>query len=151
LSGLFLAAYTLPALLIGWFIGPLTKRFGKKRTAFSGMLIGSLILSFFSFSPGPVFTILIVFSASLFISCSLPAINSAYADYISEASVVEGEVEGLEDFSFNIGYVLGPVCAGILADYTGIDYAFSLLGFCGVVLLLTTPKSINIRPNRKEL
>lgn len=31
-GGLFLAAYTLPALMVGWFVGPLTKHFGKKRT-----------------------------------------------------------------------------------------------------------------------
>lgn len=39
LGGLFLAAYTSPILFAGWFIGPLTKHFGKMKTAFMGLLI----------------------------------------------------------------------------------------------------------------
>ena len=116
LGGLFLAAYCLPALLVGALVGPLTARLGKKRTGLFGLLAGSLFLSLFSFSPSPTATILLVFFASLFTSLALPAINGAYADYISEAGAVEGEIESLEDFSFNAAYVLGPILAGFLDD-----------------------------------
>lgn len=154
-SGLFLAAYSLPALIVGWHMGNLTKRFGKKRTAFTGLLIGSLILSSFSFSPNQVVSIAIVFASSLFISMALPAINSAYADYISEATQVEGEIESLEDFAFNIGYVVGPISAGVLADAVGMKGAFSILGLLGavlaIILLTMTPKSIKIKTKSSEL
>ena len=154
-GGLFLTAYTLPALLVGWFVGSLTKRFGKKRTAFVGVLIGSLILSSFAFLPDSIVSIVAVFLASVFISLSLPAINSAYADYISEAPQVEGEIEGLEDFAFNIGYMAGPVSAGILADVFSIPAAFSILGVMGailaLILLAVTPRNINIKTKPSEL
>lgn len=154
-GGLFLAAYSLPALIVGWFMGTLTKRFGKKRTAFVGLLIGSLILSSFFYLPHPILSIAIVFIASFFISIALPAINAAYADYISEATAVEEEIESLEDFAFNIGYVLGPISAGVLADVVGIKSAFSVLGVLGamlaVFLLLRTPKSIIIKTKASEL
>jgi len=154
-GGLFLVAYTMPALIVGWFVSSLTKHLGKKRTAFTGLLIGSLILSSFFYSPNSVISIVIVFVASLFISMALPAINAAYADYISEAIQVEGEVVGLEDFSFNIGYVLGPISAGILADVLSIPAAFSLLGLVGVImasiLLVVTPKHIIIKIIPTEL
>ena len=154
-GGLFLTAYTLPALLVGWFVGSLTKRFGKKRTAFVGVLIGSLILSSFAFWPDSIISIVAVFLASVFISLSLPAINSAYADYISEAPQVEGEIEGLEDFAFNIGYMAGPVSAGILADVFSIPAAFSILGVMGamlaLILLAVTPRNINIKTRPSEL
>ncbi|MCX6712748.1 MAG: MFS transporter [Candidatus Vogelbacteria bacterium] len=34
-GGLFLTAFSLPALLVGWFVGGLTKHFGKKRIAYA--------------------------------------------------------------------------------------------------------------------
>lgn len=86
---------------------------------------------------------------------SMPAINAAYADYISEATQVEGEIEGLEDFAFNIGYVLGPISAGVLADTLGMKGAFSILGLLGVILavilLVVTPKTITIKTRPSEL
>jgi MFS family permease len=86
---------------------------------------------------------------------ALPAINAAYADYISEAPQVEGEIEGLEDFAFNIGYVVGPISAGVLADILGMKGAFSILGAFGAalafILLVVTPKNIVIRTNKSEL
>lgn len=154
-GGIFLVAYALPALIIGWFVGSLTKRFGKKKTAFSALLIGSLILSSFSLASNPIISILIVLLASLFTSMALPAINAAYADYISEAPQVEGEIESLEDLAFNIGYVVGPFSAGVLADILGMKGAFSILGIFGAVLafilLVVTPKNIIIRTNQSEL
>ncbi len=147
-GGLFLASYTLPALLLGWFVGSLTKKFGKKRTAFFGLLIGSMILTPLALLSNPWSVIALTFFSSLFISIALPSINGAYADYISEAPQVGGEIESVEDFSFNIGYVLGPICAGLFADLFNISIAFSILGVMGVVvaliLLKITPKQINI-------
>lgn len=154
-SGLFLTAYTLPALFVGWFVGKLTRRYGKKRTAILGMLIGSVVLSPFAFFASPYLAIIAVFAASLFTSISYPAISGAYADYISEAPQVEGEIEGIEDFSFNLGYVVGPILAGILGDHFSIPAAFSILGVIGtilaLVLLAITPKQINITTKRSEL
>ena len=106
-------------------------------------------MSSFFFVTNSLFSIAVIFVASFFISMSLPAINAAYADYISEAPYVEGEIEGLEDFAFNIGYVAGPILAGVLADLVSIKGAFSTLGLFGTglaaVLLIVTPKSITIR------
>lgn len=154
-GGFFLVAYSLPVLIIGWFVGSLNKNFGKKRTAFLGLLIGSLILSFFALLSNPFVLIFLVFFSSLFISMALPSINATYADYISEASQVEEEIEGVEDFSFNIGYIFGPLCAGVLADIFSIPTAFSILGLFGVLLaillLLFTPKSIKIKIKPSEL
>lgn len=153
-GGLFLAAYALPALIVGWFMGFLTKHFGKKRVAFSALFVGSLILSSLYVS-NPVTAIVIVFVASFFISMALPAINAAYADYIFEAPQVEGEIEGLEDFAANIGYIFGPFFAGVLADILGMKGAFSILGLLGMVLasvlLIVTPQRIVIRTKPAEL
>lgn len=96
----------------------------------------------------PILILCDVFIASFFVGFTIPAINGAYADYISESSNVEKEIEALSDFSTNIGYVIGPIIAGFLADRVGNAQTFSILGLSGmiiaIILILKTPKSINI-------
>ncbi len=154
-GGLLLAAFVFPVLVVGWFVGSLTRRFGKKRTAFTSLLIGSCILSSFAFMPNPCLGVLVVLLASFFTSMSLPSINSWYTGYNSDVPSVEGETEGLEDFAQNIAYVFGPFFAGVLADTVGMTSAFSVLGFVGalvaIILLFVTPKSIIIRMKQSEL
>ena len=91
---------------------------------------------------------MVLFISACFFSLILPAIDGAYADYISETPRAETEIVGLEDLAFNIGYVVGPILAGLLADYFSIAKAFSMIGLIGIivslVLLKTTPKKINI-------
>ena len=103
----------------------------------------------------PWWQLILVFLSSMFISLASPSIDGAYADYISEAPQVEGQIQGLEDFAFNIGYVVGPILAGILADIFSIPIAFSILGFIGlflaVVLLRFTPTSIVIKVKKADL
>lgn len=154
-GGLLVTAYIMPALFAGWIVGILTNRFGKKRIALLGILIGSTILVSFVHVAHPLVAILTVFCAACFISVAFPAINAAYADYISEAPRVDNEIESLEDMSFNSGYIIGPIAAGVLAQFLGIPGAFSVLGLIGVVLaailLVTTPKNIVIRVPRSAL
>jgi predicted MFS family arabinose efflux permease len=145
-GGFLLTAYSLPMVVLGWFIDPITRRFGKKRSAFGALLLGSFILIFFSWTHQPWLIIAVTLLASLFLGISLPSIDSWYADYIATNNKVEGEVEGLEDFSFNAGYILDPLCAGIFATIFGIAQAFSVIGVIGVIaaflLIRFAPKHI---------
>ncbi len=145
-GGLFLAAYSLPALIAGWFVSRITRKYGKKRSAYVSLLTGSLILSLFFFINNPFALILCVFLSSSFIKFTHPVINSSFADYINDAPQVEIEIEALEDFSSNIGYIIGPIAAGIMADVFGMPAAFSVLGLIGAIvaaiLLVFGPKYI---------
>ncbi len=138
-NGLFLTAYTLPFLFVGWFIGSITKKYGKKRTAFTGFLIGSFILAFFFLLHSPLLILSDVFLASFFVGLTLPAINGAYADYISESSRVEKEIEALSDFFTNMGYVVGPIIAGFLADRIGyLNTFYFRFNWCNCLYYLTS-------------
>lgn len=145
-GGFLLMAYNLPTLLVAWFISPIMARFSKKRFAYGCLFLGSLILIPFAFVSSPLFLIGLIFASSLLTSMSLPAVNAAYADYISSASYVEGEIETLEDMAMNVGYILGPISAGLLADLSGMGAAFSILGAIGALLalglLVLAPKHI---------
>lgn len=133
-GGLFLMAYSLPVLFVGWIVGSLTHRFGKRRMAFTSLLIGSAILAAFPLVPAGVPVIILVLTATFFTSMSLPSISATFADYILDHMALEGEVEALEDMAANVGYIVGPMAAGLLADLAGMSTTFSLLGVFGVAL-----------------
>lgn len=148
-SELLLTAYSLPALLVGWIVGSLTKRFGKKMTAIVSLFMGSALLLMVIFVVSYFWlTLLLVFCASIFLSLSLPAINGVYADLIEERADREEEVEILTDFYTNLGYIFGPAAAGFIADNLGNAAAISAVGFAGIcvaiVLFVITPRHITI-------
>jgi len=145
-AGLFMAAYELPALLIGWWVGSVTAKLGKKRTAFLGLLTGSSLLVFLGYQTSPLLMVITVFFSSMLMSLAWPALRAAFADYIAEAGKYEKEIEGLEDFYTNIGYVIGPALAGFLGYHLGNAKTFSVIGIVGVITALIlwkmTPKKI---------
>lgn len=148
-AGLFMVAYELPILLTGWWVGRVNRVLGKKRTAFLGLLAGSLLLTGVGFISRPEALVALVFAAAACLSLAWPSLRAAFADYIREAGRFEQEIEGLEDLYTNTGYIIGPAAAGFLADRLGNGQAFSLVGAAGVLtavyLLKTSPKHINVR------
>lgn len=134
---------------MGWFVGGITNAFGKKKTAFTALLVGAVILIFLPLLNSPIAIIGLVLLALTFFALAWPSINGAYANYISETTKYEKEIEGLEDFATNFGYTAGPALAEFLADRAGNMLAFSFLGgFCivvSIILLKVTPRSINVK------
>lgn len=147
-AGLFMTAYSLPSLLVGWWVGKVTRRLGKKQTAYLALFVGSLCFTLIALIKNPLLLIFDVFLASFLLSFAFPAIRAAFADYIKETEQYEKEIEGLEDFYTNIGYVIGPIIAGSLADLVGNAQTFTILGLFGVVMAIIlfkiSPKKINV-------
>ena len=147
-SGFFMAIYILPTLLIGWFVNKITRKYGKKRTAHVAFLIGNIFLLPLFFLKEPVIILITIFFSSFFASFAWPALRSAYADYIYESDKYDKEIESLNDFSTNLGYIIGPIMAGFIADRIGINSTFTLLGIFNIIfvvyLIFITPKSINV-------
>lgn len=151
-GGFLMTAYILPSLLVGWYIGPITARFGKKRTAFVSFLISSLFLMPISFTSNPFIILLLIFLSSIGSAMSWPAIRGAYADYISESNVYSKEIESLNDFTNNLGYIIGPAMAGILSDIFGMRNIFMILAIVSIFtvgyLIMVTPKHIRVVVHR---
>lgn len=149
LKGFFMASYLLAPLLIGWFVGGVSSRFGKKKTAFISLLIGSAILSSFYLVQQPIAIIILSFFASFSIAFAWPSISGAYADYISETPTMEKEINTLQDLFTNLGFVIGPILAGLAGEHFGHLATFSGLGLAGMImaliLLKTTSREINIK------
>lgn len=150
-GGIFLSLYFLPTLVVGWFVGRFTKRYGKKRTAFISFALGSVVISFVGFANSSWLILIVVLVSSTFSAIAWPAINGAYADYIEESPHLEQEIEGVTDFAYNLAYILGPITAGILADRFGNGISFTIFGtialIMSIILLAVTPRRIHV-PNK---
>jgi len=148
-DGFFMVAYFLPPLLIGGLIGSIVGRFGEKRAALGGLLIGGAILSTLALVQAPLAIIAIVFLSSCFACMALPVTQGIYARIIHETPRVKKEVQELGDFFSNFGFIIGPVAAGIIADGFGTAAAFSALGLMGaafaLVLFFIMPKKSGIK------
>lgn len=142
-------AYTIPPLLVGWFVGLLVSSFGKKNIAVGMLGLGSLFLSLVGFAPHPYLLLIIIFGASFCFSLSWPSINSVYADTIEKSSQDKEQVESIEDFFTNMGDVAGPIMGGFLAEYFGYTHAFFVIGFFGLIssvfIYMVSPKKLEKR------
>lgn len=137
LNGMFMAGYTLPALFVGWFVGGLITRFGKKRTTYVSFLLGSLILvSFILVKTNPILLFVAVLISSAFTSITATTVKGMFVDQITKTPSYESEIEAVSDVSVNLGYVIGPATAGFLADKLGNMESFSVLGIVGVIFTL---------------
>lgn len=147
-SGIFMMLYGLPPLLTGWFVENFTSRFGKKRTAYVSFLLGNFFLIPFAFVTTPAIVLVLVFLSSLINSFAWPAIKGAYVDYINESRRYQNEIVGLNDFSTNLGYIIGPIMAGALSDRIGIGGSFAAIGIFNIGLVISlfavTPRHIRV-------
>jgi MFS family permease len=147
-GGILLTLYGLPTLMVGWFVGRLTGKFGKKKTAMFAFFLGSLTLSAIYFSSNVIFILTVVFISSFLSALSWPSIKAAIADYISESSFFEGQIEGIVDVATNFGYIIGPIIAGIISDKLGGRFGFAGLGiisaFLTLIIIKVTPRKIKV-------
>jgi len=147
-GGLLLAANILPPLYMSWLVRKVTSKYGKKRTAHITYAIYCLMLGTIGFIHNPYIILIIVLIAASIGSFSLPAIEGAIADYVAESKNHDSEIIGVYDFSTNIGYMIGPIFAGVVADFLGNMMTFTAIAIIGVFvslfLLFVTPKSIQI-------
>ena len=137
-----MAAYGFPIIVVGWFVDAIEKKYGKAKTSYTSIFLGSLVLLMFAFLQNkPVILFLSVLLFSTFSAISVVSTKGIFADSIVINPDDEGELEAMGDMSVNIGYVIGPSLAGILSDILGNVQSFSVLGVIGVLVSLFLVRS----------
>jgi MFS family permease len=146
LGGIFLAVSMVPSLVISWSVEPLTRSFGKKKTAFYTFLFANLLLLTVGYLTNAYMILLIIFLVNLLEAITFPAASAAFADYLKESNSYDNEIIAAKDFAGNIGYIIGPLVAGISLDLIGDLKIFTVFATVGVItsliLILFTPKKI---------
>ena len=135
-GGIFMTAYALPPLLVGWIVGIIAKKFGNAHTAQGAIAVGSIFLIFVGLVSSPIFLTILIFGTSFFYSIAWPAINATYTEYIEKVTIRRKETETLQDLFTNLGDTGGPIVGGYMAQYLGFTHSFIALGIVGVVIAM---------------
>ena len=143
-------AYTLSPLLLGWFVGKIAEKFGKKNTALIALFLGSLMLILIGFVSVKYLAIAVIFCVSFFWALVWPTMNAAYADKILSEPDFGEEIETIDDWFMNMGDMLGPIVGGYAAQFFGIANSFVVVGIFGVlaalILFRYMPKNLIPQP-----
>ncbi|MCR4329452.1 MAG: MFS transporter [Candidatus Roizmanbacteria bacterium] len=133
-GGFILVAYTVPFLFGGLFLKHITVRYEHRHIAFICFSIASVLIVLLSTIAAPLLVMALIFAAAFFLSLSLPTVNALYSNYIADERMYEKEIEGLADFFYNLGWMIGPIAAGLLSDAIGISSSFTVLGVIGCIV-----------------
>lgn len=118
----------------GFFIGPLTDRYGRRRLLLPGLglfILGSLLCLF---APGYWWFLVGRAVQALGVSISLIVAATVIADLYAPNE--RGAALSIYQLMAYLGPVMGPVAGGLIAEYQSWQWAFALLAGAGGVVLL---------------
>lgn len=144
LGALFVPAYYLPVLFVPLLAGKMAKKFGKKHTAFIAAFPLGLLLLIGNWTERSVlWHVGIMFLAGCATAIIVTESEAVFEDYVARLHRFSGEMVGLVRSASNIGYILGPLCAGFAADWLGGSRTIALIGLlpagAAVIALIMLP------------
>lgn len=152
-GGLFVSVYSFPGLLTGIFISRLAKPFGKKRLAFVAGIGAGVGLITMSMASTVLAILILTFFSSIGLGILFTAMSATMQDYVGRSPQNANDLIGLSSLAGSIGYVLGPLSNGFLAETFGTQTVFRFWGVilaCVCFVLLFTVKR-KIRLPQREL
>jgi MFS family permease len=132
---LLMAAMYLP-FVFSFFFSEFTDKIKKMKVIAIGLFISAASFVLLSFM---VHQLWIVVLAAM-ISLSLAIIRPAYNGIITSMTPrrMMGEITGLNNFVIRIGYIIGPIFTGLVADHFGIKIAFLAIAVLSFALGIAT-------------
>ncbi|KXK26946.1 MAG: Major Facilitator Superfamily protein [candidate division WS6 bacterium OLB20] len=152
LSGLFIPLYMLPGLFAGVYAPKIASRVGELRAAIGTLFLAGVFLIGFLFTEDLALLLILNLVSSIFSSATLPLIEGVMAHLIERLGDDGGHFIGLRGFATDIGYIIGPIFGGIIAETFSIREGFAFLGIvvaiAGAVMLALNPRPIRL-PHKK--
>ncbi len=140
LGNLLLPAYVVPSLFVPLLISQTGKRWNKARTAFISAGIGSTLLTLGFLFAGGWQLLATIFVGSIFVSLALPEMNATFEELVEKLGLYGGDMIGLQRSANNLSWILGPMCATLIATFVGTQYAMA--AFSGLLLLVAVSASL---------
>ncbi len=129
LGAFFVPAYIVPTLLAPLFAGKLAKHFGKKRSAFMIAVPLSLTLFIGHWAlHSPLWHVGVMALAGCFAGLILTESEAIFEDYVARLHRFSSEMIGLVRSASSLGYIIGPLVAGMLAEFLGIVRTLAVIG-----------------------
>jgi len=137
LGGLLMACFYIPGIFLSYYFGKLADKVGKKNTLIMGVFLLGIAIISFSFAKSVVVVFLQTLLVSIGIVISLPALDGLIVDLSYKQK--KGRIAGTWDFFMDMGYVIGPIFGGIIAEWLGLRAVFFSAGvlfiFAAIVFL----------------
>ncbi|MFI5240966.1 MAG: MFS transporter [Microgenomates group bacterium] len=151
---LFIPAYQLPSLFMGFVVAKWGVINGKKKIALHYLLVACLFLVAMGLSDAIPLLIIMVFVSSIMLSVTYPMIEAVYSNIFTRMGKERRHLMGLTNSAGSLSYIVGPAICGFIAASVGPRMTFSILGGAGVlvalILLLVTPKKIKLPQSEME-
>lgn len=147
-GGMFLPAYQLPAVFMGFAVVKWGIYKGKKKMAEIFLLLSGIFLVLLGVSANIFWQLAMVFISSVMLSVTYPMVDGTYSDIVARMGRQRKHLMGLSSSTLSLGYIAGPALAGIIAQSVGERMSFVVWGVAvflvSAILLLVTPKKLRL-------
>lgn len=148
IGGLFLTLYMISSLFVGFVMGRMVIREGKKRLAAWLVLASGIVLIGITWHDAVLWYLAVVFTSSLLSALAWPLMDAVYTDLLARMGHEQIHMVGLRNACYSIAFILGPTFAGLLAGLVGELPSFTYMGVLmagtGLILILFTPRKLRL-------
>jgi MFS family permease len=148
LGGLFLPAYTLPAIFLGFVVVRMGVYKGKKKMAEKFLLMAGLFMAGLGLISSTLAMVLLALLIGAMTAVAWPLVNAVYSDILTRMGKEQKHMMGMASSMVNLSYITGPVIAGLLANTLGEKMTMMWVGifvsFIALILLFVTPKKLKL-------
>ena len=143
---LLMAVMYLP-FVFSFMITEATDRMSRMNVIASGLFIGGIAFIGLSFIIQQLWIVVLAAMNSLSLAIIRPAYNGMLTHLTPRRML--GEVSGLSKIAMRVGYVIGPIFTGIIADRFGLQVAFFCIAIfafslCALTILLGGFRTLKI-------
>lgn len=147
-GGLFLSAYMLPEIFLGFVVVRLGISKGKKKMAEKFLMLSGLLMIGLGLFDSEVAMIALAFLIGSMAAIAWPLVNAVYSDILVRMGKEQKHLTGMASSMINLSYITGPVIAGILANEIGEKKTMMFVGIfvtvIALVLLFVTPRKLKL-------
>ena len=148
IGGLFLSAYMLPDIFIGFVVARMGIYKGKKKKAEIFLFICGLLMALFGLATTNVMLVLLALFIGVTTAIAWPLVNAVYSDILARMGKEQKHLTGMSSSMVNLSYITGPVAAGFMSNIIGeqktMMYAGFFVIFVAIILLIVTPKKLKL-------
>lgn len=133
---LFLPLYVIPMVLSQLILMKKAVSSNKERLAALFLLLGAVTLSLIGKQPGNWLLLLIALLTGFFNSLAYTLAEAMHTDLEDRMGVHRQHLIGLSNSLFSLGYVVGPILAGVLSGIYYEQFSFSIIGVGAALISL---------------
>jgi MFS family permease len=151
LGALFVPAYILPSIFVGFVVSRLGIYKGKNKLAEIFLLLTGIFTIGMGLGGSVWIMVLLSFMIGVSTAIAWPFVDAVYSDIATRMGREQKHVYGISSSTVNLSYITGPVIAGFIAQNMGEEKALMFIGIfvvlVSIMLLVVTPKKLRLPQN----